>query len=78
MRYPARVRPLSRDTIARLFEAAMIDWSTDKQLKDGWLNSLERYTRLVESELQGQVYDAAHRASPTTGRVYKKRMPKFG
>lgn len=71
-----RFTPISREAVAALFEQAMIGF--DQHTPGSWLDTLETYTRLVEAELQGQVFANAHRKSLRTGETYRKRMPNFG
>ena len=79
---PKRLKPLPRETIADLFDAALV--GLDKEKPGYWLDAMEAYTRLVELEHQTSLYNWAHRAetqvnrSPRTGEPYKKRMPNYG
>ena len=79
---PKRIKPLPRETIAALFDAALV--GLDKEKTGYWLDAMEAYTRLVEPEHQTCLDNRAHRAetrvnrSPRTGEPYKKRMPNYG
>ncbi len=82
MSFPKRIKPLPRETIADLFDAALV--GLDKEKTGYWLDAMEAYTRLVELEHQNRLYNAAHKPetqagrSPMTGEPYKKRMPNYG
>jgi len=79
---PQRIKPLPRETIADLFDAALV--GLDKEKPGYWLDAMEAYTRLVELEHQTCLDNRAPKAearvnrSPRTGEPYKKRMPNYG
>lgn len=68
------LKPLPDGVIVDLFQQAIVG----RRPGDPYINGLRELTRLIEAELQGQIYAAAHRLESGAKRRARDRARKGG
>jgi len=63
------LKPLPDEALAACFEQAVIN----RLRGEDYIHGLRRYTRLIEIELQAQIYRTAHQRAYDAGRREKRR-----